>query len=386
MGMVRVRYISADLASALTQLENRQITLFDITAVDEVTLEFQISEGNLKSLLVIAKRRGEKAVLISRDRPSRILHGAAKRPLLLVGLLLFVFIAVLLPTRIIFIEAEANEQVPSARILEAAEESGLGFWSDRRAVRSEQLKNRLLDRVPELKWAGVNTYGSRAVITVREREDEREADVSYPLRHIVAARDGIITSCTVTSGSGSCTVGQAVKQGDILISAYTDCGITIRCAAANGRVEAATERNLSVITPSICQMREENTIEQVRYSLILGKKRINFYKGSGISGSTCVKMYSEYVLTLPGGFRLPLSLEKETLWYSQPVPTVLDDQTEILRMFASTYLDSQMILGTVLKRDESIHQYGELWILEGKYACIEDIGIVQDEKIGDLHG
>lgn len=31
------------------------------------------------------------------------------------------------------------------------------------------MKNALLSAIPELQWAGVNTYGCRAVISVRER-------------------------------------------------------------------------------------------------------------------------------------------------------------------------------------------------------------------------
>ena len=384
--MVVVRYISADISSVLMQLEKRQISAYDVTELDEITLEFRVAERNWKRLLAMADRRGEKVTVISRSSAFRILRGALNRPVLLAGLLFLAILGVLLPSRILFVEVEGNEHVPTAQILEAAAESGLGFWTARRSVRSEQIKNKLLDRLPELGWVGVNTYGSRAVITVRERFDERRSEISYPIRHIVAARDGVVISCTVTSGSGSCAAGQAVKQGDILISAYTDCGITIRCAAATGRVVAATERNLTVITPSVYQVRGQNAVEQVRYSLILGKKRINFYKGSGISGSTCVKMYLEYVLTLPGGFHLPLSLEKETVRYFRTESSAVEEPTDFLQTFASAYLDSQMVFGSVVKTDDCVRCCDGMWILEGKYACIEEIGIGQDEKIGDFHG
>jgi hypothetical protein len=49
----------------------------------------------------------------------------------------------------------------------------------------------------------------------------------------------------------------------------------------------------------------------VRYSILLGKKRINFYKGSGIYDGSCVKMVSQYHLTLPGDYVLPVTVVKE---------------------------------------------------------------------------
>ena len=240
--------------------------------------------------------------------------------------------------------------------------------------------------LPELKWAGVNTYGCRAVITVRERDSAEQKGVRSPVRHIVAKRDGIIVSCTVTDGCRACDAGQAVKEGDILISGYTDCGIAIRAEAASGQIFAETNRNLVVITQNQCLRRTALKQKAVRFSLILGKKRINFYKGSGISGATCVKMLTEYVLTLPGGFELPVSLVKECIIPSDTATAETNDHQALLKIIASAYLEEQMISGTVLRKDEILSEAAGLWVLEGQYACIEQIGVERDEKIGDLHG
>ena len=36
-------------------------------------------------------------------------------------------------------------------------------------IRSEKVKNSLLQRIPQLQWAGINTDGCVAVISVREK-------------------------------------------------------------------------------------------------------------------------------------------------------------------------------------------------------------------------
>ncbi len=385
-GWVRVKYISADIGSVLGELERKQVIIFDVSAADELTIEFSVANRYLDILRKIAGKRGEKLEITGRMGLFWPMRTVLRRPLLVLGILFLVTVATILPGRILFVQVEGNEQIPTNRILEAAAESGLAFGSDRRNIRSEQIKNKLLDAIPELGWAGVNTYGSRAVITVRERDDTAQQQKSYPVRHIVAARDGIVTSCTVTDGCGVCSVGQAVKKGDILISGYTDCGITIRATAADGRISASTKRNLAVLTPSKCRSRTQMTESAVRYSVTIGKKRINFYKGSGLSGACCVKMYSEYVLRLPGGFELPVRLRKEYL--SDHVFAVSDaaDPNGILVSFAAGYLNGQMVSGTVNEKRETLTEAEGFWILEGEYACTEDIGIIQDEKIGDFHG
>ena len=385
-GRIRLRYTSADIAAALSLFESKGIGIYDVCAVDELTMVLTVSGRDFKSLKALADRRGDQTEILSRRGLYWFFRMALARKLMLGGILVLFALGLLVPRRILFVSVEGNERISEHQILEAAETAGLRFGTIRRSIRSEQIKNRLLDLLPELKWAGVNTYGSRAVITVRERDDVKKADVRSSVCHIVAKRDGIVVSCTVTDGCGVCTVGQAVKAGDILISGYTDCGITIRAEAASGQVLAETKRNLTVITPAQCSRRGPLHKNQARFSLILGKKRINFYKGSGISDATCVKMSTEYVLTLPGGFVLPVSLIKESILTSDTAAAAVSDRQVLLEAAASGYLEDQMISGMVIQKEEFFSETAGMWILEGQYACMEEIGVEQNEKIGDLHG
>ena len=385
-GWVRIRHRSADISSLLTQFEKNRIAVYDAVTLDELTLEYSVSTGDLPRLRHLIDKRGEHWSVSRRKGLLWPLKALRKRIVLVIGLMMLLSFGMLLPGRILFVSVEGNHFVPQRRILEAAGEAGLKFGSVRRDIRSEQIKNQLLDAVPELKWAGVNTYGSRAVITVRERDDRDEEGKPIGIRHIIAKRDGVITSATVTSGCGVCSVGQAVKQGDVLISGYTDCGLLIRADAAQGIIFAETTWNLRVLTPDSWRKRTGESAYQVHYSLVLGKKRINFYKGSGISGATCVKMSTEYVLTLPGGFTLPVSLQKDQIIDCSLIRDDIPQPQDYLEQFASDYLDGQMVSGTVIQKEEAVQQSDSVWILDGQYACIENIGLEQDEKIGDFHG
>ena len=385
-GKLTISCTSADLPAFFEELGRFEIACSDITAIDELTAQLSIRGSDHRKLLSICERRGARISVVSRQGIIWNLIRLWHRPILVVGLLLILLTGLYLPTRILFISVEGNDRVPDRLILETAELYGLGFWSDRREIRSEQIKNRLLGAIEELKWAGVNTYGCRAVITVRERDEPPQSEQVHRVRHIHASRDGIITSCVVTDGQALCATGQAVKAGDILISGYTDCGISIRACAAKGEVFAQTKRQMMVVTPSVSLKRSISGSGQHRYSLIIGKKRINFYKGSGISGGSCVKMYEEYVLTLPGGFRLPVKLVRETISDGSFSEAPASDASALLESFSSDYLKSQMTAGTVLRKSETISESDGVCCLTGEYDCIESIGIAQDEKIGDFNG
>ena len=242
------------------------------------------------------------------------------------------------------------------------------------------MKNALLDAMPQLQWAGINTYGCRAVITVRERTEKQEDDTPYGVSCMVAAQDGIILSATATEGNLLCQPGQVVYKGQVLISGYTDCGICIRAAKASGEIFAQTIRNLEVRVPTDYAQKPGNGPETKKYSLLIGKKRINFFKDSGISTPTCDKMYQEYVLTLPGGLSLPVVLSVAHFGGSTE-----QEDTELVsaaaEAFTNTYLFNQMISGQILRSSTAESWEDGVYILRSHCICAEMIAREHSEEI-----
>ena len=385
-GTLRVRILSADMPECLRVLEREYVTAYSIRIADSVTLEMTVTRRDFERLKYVCQRKGYELQLVERKGLFWPIRALLCRPLLVVGMALLIALAVCIPGRILFISTEGNHAVPARYILAEAEECGLKFWSRRRAIRSEQVKNSLLESIPQLQWVGVNTYGCRAVITVRERTEELSDKTEMAVSNIAASRDGVIHSCTVTKGSRNCVAGQAVRKGDILISGYTDCGLIYTAEQAEGEVMAQTQREMCVITPRFYQVQSPIGRTDTRFALLIGKKRINFYKGSGISGATCDKMYSKYVLTLPGGFTLPVALLKETAVSCCMTESAVNDASQMLEDFAAAYLKGQMTNGTILRKSETLSESEGIFRLDGVYDCLENIGIVQDEKIGEFNG
>jgi hypothetical protein len=167
-----------------------------------------------------------------------------------------------------------------------------------------------------------------------------------------------------------------VTKGQVLISGYTDCGLSIRADRAEGEIMAQTNRQISAVTPDFQLTKGSIIRSEKKFSLIIGKNRINFYKDSGILDTTCVKMYSENYMTLPGSFYLPvILLTEEWIYYDLTESETVDAETVLLD-FADRYLASQMIAGQILHRSEAVDGN----VLEGEYACLEMIGQVRYEE------
>ncbi len=283
---------------------------------------------------------------------------------------------------------EGNSTVPAGQILEAAEESGLFFGVSRRGIRSEKIKNDLLSLLPELKWAGVNTKGCVAVIRVAEKQAQPiQEPEAAGISSIVAVRDGVLHSLTVTRGTALCAPGQSVSKGQILISGYTDCGLCVLSQAAQGEAVAFTKRSLQAFLPEN-RLQKGDTAKIIRrWYLIFGKKRIKLWFGSGILDSECGRMYQEYPLTLPGGFVLPIGLTAEDITQVYLTPEVLpqEEATKELKDFAERYLPTAMVAGTVRTAAETVFLSDDTYTLRGLYSCLESIGRSRQEQIGEAN-
>lgn len=387
-GSIRIQLTSADISGSLHAINDMQIPIYDLQIMDDLTAHFTVPHQNLKRIQDTAQRKGEHVKVLSRIGMFWHLWGLRRRPVLLVGMTILLVLALYLPSRVLFVEVEGNHTVPGSLILEAAREAGIGFGASRREVRSEKMKNELLGALPQLQWAGVNTYGCRAVISVRERSIEDQSMSEHVCSSIVASSDGVITSITVTDGSGICTVGQAVQKGQLLISGYTDCGGVITAGRAKGEVFAQTRHEITAVAPSETRIRIQESDSQTNYSLQIGKKRINFYKGSGISDGSCVKMVTQYHLTLPGGYRLPVTIIKEQRIAYQTQLCQIDELllSEQLSAFARKHLRGYGIALSILDVQETVTTENGLTVLKGTYDCSEMIGREQGEQIGDFHG
>ena len=279
---------------------------------------------------------------------------------------------------------EGNISLEERLILEKAAYCGIRFGAVRSEVRSERVKNQLLQMIPQLKWAGINTSGCVAVISVREREsEEREVRQTKP-GNLIAVRDGVIQSVTVLRGTGVCKVGQAVKKGEILISGYTDCGTHIRAEAAEGEVYGQTKRDLEAVFPNQRVQKGEILKQETKYALVIGKKRINLYKDSGILGTTCDKMYVYWYVTLPGGFQLPVALVREqwTCYETSVITVEPDAQSNQLETFSREYVLSQMVAGKILSSRQTVRHDSGASVITASYTCSEMLGqILYEERI-----
>ena len=381
---IQAEVTTADFTGLCRRAAQSGIFLREVLPAGSLSYRFTVDHRDLQKLRRICTQTGDHLKMIQGARFFEAVKSTMKRPALLAGVLFLMIFFLYLPSRVLFIKVSGNQLVPGTRILEAAKECGVGFLSSRREIRSEAVKNRLLQQIPELSWVGINTKGCVAEILVRELPEKPEVTHTSGISCIIANRDGIVTKSIVRQGSLLCSPGQAVEKGEVLISGMREEGKVKRMGPSAGEVFAITQRNFSVVTPVSALHKGEIQETSHEYTLLIGKKRMKICGSSGNWDTTCGRMYTEYYITLPGGWKLPVGLGQDTYVCTELIqrPKGTESLYREMMAWADRCLQRKMTAGRILRREESLDTGEGIYRLTGKYLCHEMIGRVRQEKIG----
>ena len=380
-GKRRLEITCADVTGFLNGIIAEGIEVRKIEYCSELVLRLDVNNDDYEKLTLLLVKYGGSINTLEKKGVFWLLTGIAQRPALVCSIIAVILLFAFLPTRVLFVRVEGNTTIPSNQIIESAYECGIQFGASCRRIRSEKMKNALLEKIPQLQWAGINTSGCTAVISVREKSEPalQNADEKQ-VCSIVASRDGVIQSCTVFRGNPICQVGQAVKAGQTLVSGYTDCGIYVQATKAEAEVRALTKREIEVISPKPTSIRGEIITKKTEYSIRIGKKLIKLTKDSGILGTTCAKIYLEEYVHLPGGFQLPVALVKSTVYTYETTESTAQIDDNWMYSFADNYLKDHMVAGEIVSAQARIEDIDGGSYLYGQYACVEMIGRVKYEQ------
>ena len=306
-GFVRIRAECADPAAFLDRCIQKGILLRDVVTENELTLNFTVFRRDLASVRSVLEHFGcQWEILSRRGMPETLrrvcrnmlpLLFAAAAALALAGASLFVWDVQV---------TENDSTVADVKILRVLESQGVApgsFWP---SFRSERIRTRALLELPELSFLTVNVRGGRACVEVRATVPPPEIfDPDRP-GAVIAGRSGIVESLRTLSGAPQIQRGEAVTAGQVLIAPD---GTSPHAA---GEVQAYTYYELTAAVPLTRRCRVPEGPQHRRFALILGRKRINFYGGSGILPAECVKMTREWALRAENAFSLPVKWISET--------------------------------------------------------------------------
>ncbi len=171
------------------------------------------------------------------------------------------------------IEIYGNKSISDTHLLTVMEEIGIyrgAEYADIDFTLSEQL---LRLKISGIEWISLRHTGGRLVV---ELEEETKAPALYQGRiptNYIATVNAQITDMRVFDGTAAVKIGDAVKEGDILISGVTEDvrGIT-RLKHADGEIRGIYQETLTLYQPFCAETTVQGKVYRAEYLECFGKR------------------------------------------------------------------------------------------------------------------
>ncbi|HIX15081.1 MAG TPA: sporulation protein YqfD [Candidatus Hungatella pullicola] len=219
-----------------------------------------ISLKNFWEIRPMARKARVKIRVVSRYGFPFFLHRNRKRKLFAAGLLCFFISLYILSLFIWDIHFEGNSQYSYEVLLKYCMTQDVHYGMKKSQVDCQALEEGLRSAFPEITWVSAQVSGTRLMIKIKENQAiSRIPEKEETPGDLVASRDGVITSMIVRRGMPLVSVGDEVKQGQILVSGalpVTDDGgqvIKTNYVHSDGDIIASTSYEFSRNLPLFAQ-------------------------------------------------------------------------------------------------------------------------------------
>lgn len=380
LGYVRFTIRGGSEERFLNQCARRGVYLWEITAGDGAGA--CVAAGGYRYLRPCARKAGCRLRVRSRRGLPFVTMKFRRRPGLWAGAAVFLLVIKLLSLHVWTVRVTGNTSVPAAAIESELAADGLysGAWKN--GIDPMALQEKLMLKFPEIGWTSVNTLGCVTEVRLQEKKDRPEIVAQDQICNIKAAATGQILSIEVYAGTPLVKKGDAVVEGQLLVSAVVEdkYGVgTLKHASA--KIIAETTHTFTTQVPVDRKDWLPTGVTVTRRSLSLFGAKLPLTlvgKPKGVYRAQAVK--SDVALF---GTVLPLSVYEETWTQVQARNTTLTKQQALdeakkqieasekttlagAKILSSTWKDSvedrKLICTATVKCEENIAKESEILI------------------------
>ncbi len=210
-------------------------------------------------------------------------------------------------------------------VLSALCEEGLYPGVSFRSLDFSEIENELKRTCPAVAWANVHRRGTVVYVNVIERSAD-DSPQEQELSNLIASEDAVIVAISPDSGVACVKVGDAVKAGDLLVSAiHADGTVSGASGEVLGRVEGKIFAEASYNESKTVMQKHKN----VEIVLNFFGFSINIFKNYRNLPSDCDIIENNRQLQLLGRTALPISLSVQTAYLPQQETVVLTEEETV---------------------------------------------------------
>ncbi len=345
-GTVRLEAGGAEPERILNFCAGRGIAFWKTSPCEDFKITFFAYTSDLPALMSQNGKNGLEISVLEERGGRRLLLSAKRRAALITLGVLCTVLAAVSSLFLWSIEIEGNDTLSDAQILRTLADCGVEYGAFWPSLSSDAVRSRVAAEMPQIAWLSLNVRSSRAQIVVHERVDKPEIVNEKAPCDIIASKSGVIRRMSVLEGESAAAKGSTVAKGDVLVRGLmsSETGDE-RYVHSMAQVIADTWYEISAQTPLTQECKAEKQGTNTAFSLVIGKKRINFFSDSRNKYTSCDKINKLRYLSLGDVFTLPVgyAIERTTRYGTKTVP--IDEDEAAGRMKASLRAELQRRIG-----------------------------------------
>lgn len=375
-GVTKIEVSGAQPERILNYCAENGIEFWNASPCRDFSITFCVHASYADSLLARSGKNGLDVKLISETGGRKLKLGAKRRAVFLLAFVLCVSLAAVSSLFLWRIEISGNDKLSDAEILRKLAECGVDYGAYWPALSSDEIRSRIVSEMPEIAWLSLNVRSSKAEIIVHERIDKPDIVNEKSPCDIIASKSGVIRKMSVLEGESAAIVGNAVAKGDVLVRGLmsSETGDE-RYVHSMAQVIADTWYEISAQTPLLEERKTEKSGRNTAFSLVIGKKRINFFSDSRNKCDSCDKINKLKYISLGDVFVLPVgyAVERTTQYKTSLLPIDEDEAVGRMKENLKNELQRRIGDGQIVSAEYSVSKTDKVMTVTLRAQCTENI-------------
>lgn len=351
--------------------------------------ECYISVKGYKQLRPIAKKTKTRPYILERHGFPFLCNRLQKRKIFLMGSILSIFMIYGMSLFLWNITIQGEYSHTKEALIEYLRKQNIHEGVLKNRINCRDIEEDIRKEYIDIGWVSAEMKGTRLIIKLKETNIKENTDTDTTPHHIIALKDGIITSIITREGSPQVKVGAVVKKGDILVSGIIDI-IRDNTELLNRKIVAS---DADILMKSVYNYEEEVKLKYIKkiytgqekkgYGLGTNQHIINIYKPFKLYEKYDI-IENEYNLRLTDNFYLPIVTSQKIYkeYIEQEKSYSIDEAREIMNKKLSLYLEKLMKKGVVvIENNVKIVLKDKTYIARGKIIVEESA--IGEKKIDD---
>lgn len=375
-GTVKLRVSGVQPERILNFCAERGIEFWGSSPCKDFSLTFFAFSSDCPAIMAQSGKNGLTVELLYEKGGKKLARSAKRRAVFIALAIACVTLAAVSSLFLWNIEIDGNSNLSDAEILRVLSDCGVEYGAFWPSLSSDEVRSYVVSEMPEIAWLSLNVRSSKAQIVVHERIDKPEIVNEKAPCNIVAARSGVIKRMSVLEGERAAAPGSAVAKGDVLVRGLmsSETGDE-RYVHSMAQVIADTWYEISAQTPLIEERKTEKVRTDTAFSLVIGKKRINFFSDSRNKYTSCDKINKLRYISFGDVFTLPVgyAIERTTQYETKTVP--IDEQKSVERMKTDLRSELQRRIGDglIVSEEYSVSKTEDILTVTLRAQCTENI-------------